>query len=188
VSKEATAKDLWEKLGKLYQSKSLVNKLFLRKKLYNLRMRDGDSVVEHLNAFNIVVSQLVSIEIKISNEDKCISLLCFLPGSRDSLVVAIGSNTTALKFDEVVSSLFSKDMRQKNMEGQSTNSLFARGRSQEMNRSNFSSERSKSKGRSNSPKNFVRVCWRCGKEGHYKKQCRYKVEKKKGSEEYHSTE
>jgi hypothetical protein len=56
VSKEATTKDLWDKLGKLYQSKSLVNKLFLRKKLYNLRMRDGDSVVEHLNAFNTVVS------------------------------------------------------------------------------------------------------------------------------------
>ena len=56
VSEEATTKDLWEKLGKLYQSKSLVNKLFLRKKLYNLRMRDGDSVAEHLNAFNTVVS------------------------------------------------------------------------------------------------------------------------------------
>jgi hypothetical protein len=56
VSEEATAKDLWEKLGKLYQSKSLVNKLFLRKKMYNLRMRDGDSVAEHLNAFNTVVS------------------------------------------------------------------------------------------------------------------------------------
>jgi hypothetical protein len=81
VSEEATTKDLWEKLGKLYQSKSLVNKLFLRKKLYNLRMRDGDSVVEHLNAFNTMVSQLVSVEIKISDEDKCISLLCSLPNS-----------------------------------------------------------------------------------------------------------
>jgi hypothetical protein len=117
VSEEATTKDLWEKLGKLFQSKSLVNKLFLRKKLYNLRMRYGDSVVEHLNAFNTVVSQLVSIEIKISNEDKCISLLCSLPNSWDSLVVSIGSNKTALKFDEVVSSLLSEEMRRKNMEG-----------------------------------------------------------------------
>jgi hypothetical protein len=56
VLEEATTKDLWEKLGKLYQSNSLVNKLFLRKKLYNLRMRYGDSVAEHLNAFNTVVS------------------------------------------------------------------------------------------------------------------------------------
>jgi hypothetical protein len=87
----------------------------------------------------------------------------------DSLVVAIGSNTTALKFDEVVSSLLSEEMRRKNMEGQSTNTLFARGRSQERNRSNSSSGRSKSKGRSKSPEKFVNVCWRCGKEGHYKK-------------------
>jgi hypothetical protein len=79
VSEDTTAKDLWDKLGKFHHSKSLVNKLFLRKKLYNLRMRDGDSVAEHLNAFNTVVSQLVYVEIKISNEDKCVSLLFSLP-------------------------------------------------------------------------------------------------------------
>ena len=53
---EAIAKALWGKLGTLYQCKSLVNKLFRRKKLYNLRIKDGDLVTEHLNAFNIVVS------------------------------------------------------------------------------------------------------------------------------------
>jgi hypothetical protein len=31
--------------------------------------------------------------------------------------VTIGSNTTALNFDELVSSLMSKEMRRKNMEG-----------------------------------------------------------------------
>ena len=56
VSGEATMKNLWENLGTLYQSKSLVNKFFLQKKLYNLRMKDGDSVTEHLNAFNTMVS------------------------------------------------------------------------------------------------------------------------------------
>jgi hypothetical protein len=153
----------------LYQSKSLVNNLFLRNKMYNFRMRDGDSVAEHLNAFNTVVSQLVYVEIKILDEDKCISFLCSLPNSWDNLVVAIGSNTNSLKFEELVSSLLLEEMRLNNMEGHSTNTLFARGRSQERNRSNFSSGRSKSKGRSKSPRKFVRVCWRCGKEGHYKK-------------------
>ena len=33
VSGEAMAKNLWEKLGALYQSKSLLNKLFLQKKV-----------------------------------------------------------------------------------------------------------------------------------------------------------
>jgi hypothetical protein len=188
VSEKDTTKYLWEKLGKLYQSKSLVNKLFLRKKLYNLRMRDGDSVAEHLNTFNTMVIQLVSVEIKILDEDKCISLLCSLLDSWDSLGVTIVSSTISLNFDEVVSSLLLEEMRWKNMEGQSTDTLFERGRSQEINRSKFSSERSKSKGRSKSPRELVKVCWRCGKEGHYKKQCRSKVEKKKGSEESPSTE
>ena len=56
VSEDATTRALWDKLGNLYQSKSLVNKLFLEKNLYNLRMNDGDLVTEHLNAFNTVVS------------------------------------------------------------------------------------------------------------------------------------
>ena len=74
------------------------------------------------------------------------------------------------------------------MEGHRTYALFARGRSQDRNRSKSSSGRSKSKGRFESPKKFVNVCWRCGKEGHYQKQCRYKVEKTKGSEESPSIE
>jgi hypothetical protein len=117
VSGEATTKALWDKFGTLYQSKSLVNKLFIWKKLYNVRMTDGDSVTEHLNAFNTVVSQLLFVDIKISEEDKCISLFLSLIDTWDSLVVAIGSNTTTLSFDDVVSSLFSEEMRGNNMEG-----------------------------------------------------------------------
>jgi hypothetical protein len=52
------------------------------------------------------------------------------------------------------------------MEGQSTNILFARGCFEERNISKFSSGISKSKGISKSPEKFVKVCWRCGKEGH----------------------
>eukprot|EP00253_Pinus_taeda_P003019 PITA_03019 len=123
VSGEAMVKALWDKLGTLYQFKSLMNRLFLQKKLYNLRMKDGDSVIEHLNTFNTMVSQLASIDIKISDEDKCINLLCSLPNSQDSLVIAIGSNATTLQFDEIVSSLLTEEMRQKNMESQNGDSL-----------------------------------------------------------------
>jgi hypothetical protein len=53
---EDSTKKLWDKLGSLYQLKSMVNKLFLKKKLFLLRMSDGSLVKEHLNAFNIVIS------------------------------------------------------------------------------------------------------------------------------------
>ena len=97
--------------GTLYQYESLVNKSLLWKKLYNLRMKDGDSVIEHLNAFNTVVSKLSSVDIKISDEDKCISLLCSLPDSWDNLVIAIGINTNTLKFNVTVSSFLSEKIR-----------------------------------------------------------------------------
>jgi hypothetical protein len=190
VSGESTTKELWDKLGNLYQSKSLVNKLFLRKKLYHLRMEDGDSVTEHLNAFNTLVSQLVSVNITIVEEDKCITLLCSFPDSWDNLVVAIGSTTqSTLKYEDVVSSLLSEEMRWKNMDGHSTDALFVRGRTQDMNPGKPSGGRSKSTGRSKSPGKSLRKCWKCGKTGHYKKDCKSKkVEKPKGFDSTSSTE
>jgi len=70
-------------------------------------------VTEHLKVFNTMVSQLLSVDIKISDEDECVSLLCSLPDSWDSLVIAIGRNATALQFDEIVSSLMTKEIRRK---------------------------------------------------------------------------
>eukprot|EP00253_Pinus_taeda_P026267 PITA_26267 len=90
-------------------------------------MKDGDSVTKHLNAFNTVVSQLAYVDIKSSDEDKCISLLCSLPGSWDSLVIAIGSNATASQFDEIVSFLLMEEMIRKNMESQNGDALFKEG-------------------------------------------------------------
>jgi hypothetical protein len=81
VSGECSAKKQWEKLRSLYQLKSPVKKLFLKNKLYLLRMSDGSSVTEHLNVFNTIIIHLSSMDIKINEEEKYISLSCSLPDS-----------------------------------------------------------------------------------------------------------
>ena len=100
-----------------------------------------------MNAFNIVARQLLSIDIKISDEDKCISLFCSLLDSWDSLVIAIGSNATTMQFDEIVSSLLTEEMTQKNMESQNGDALSVRGRYQNRNKNESLSGRSKSLGK-----------------------------------------
>jgi hypothetical protein len=114
-------------------------------------MSDGSSVTEHLNAFNIVISQLLSVDIKITEEEKCISLLCSFPDSWDSLVMAIGSNSTTLMLEDVVASLLSEEMRWKNMEGSTKDALMVRGRPIDRDKGKFSGRKSKLKGRSKSP-------------------------------------
>jgi hypothetical protein len=127
VLDEDSTKKLWDKLGSLYQSKSLLNKLFLRKKMCILRMSEGSSVTKHLNVFNTIIIQLSCVDIKIIEEEKCISLLCSFPDSWESLVMAIGRNSITLVIEYMVASLLSKEIRRKNMEGLTKGALVVRG-------------------------------------------------------------
>ena len=86
VRGEKTASGLWAKLESLYQSKSLLNRILLKKRFYSLKMKEGAKVSEHLNTFNYILSQLESIGVKMDDEAKAVTLLCTLPDSYDNLV------------------------------------------------------------------------------------------------------
>ena len=61
ILKETTTEGLIKVLAKLYEKPSASNKVFLMKRLFNMKMSEGGSVVDHLNDFNIVTSQLSSV-------------------------------------------------------------------------------------------------------------------------------
>jgi hypothetical protein len=115
------------------------------------------------------------VDIKITEEEKWISLLCYFPNSWDSLVMAIGSNTTTLTLKDVVASLLSEEMRRKNMEGSTKDDLVVRVQSVERDKGKFSDINSKSKGRLKSLVRSTRRCWKCGKSGNYKKECKLRA-------------
>jgi len=43
-------------------TKSLSNKLFMKKQLYSLKMKECTSILQHLNAFNRILSDLLALE------------------------------------------------------------------------------------------------------------------------------
>jgi hypothetical protein len=49
-------KKLMDALDKLYEKPSVSNKLFLIKRLFNMKMLEGGSIVDHLNEFNMVIN------------------------------------------------------------------------------------------------------------------------------------
>ena len=70
-------------------SKGLSSKLFMKKQLYSLRMKEGTPILQHLNAFNRILCDLLALEVKIEEEDKSLMLLSSLPSSYDHLTTTI---------------------------------------------------------------------------------------------------
>ena len=58
IAREKSASAAWKKLEELYSTKSLTKCLYLKKKLYNLRMVKGTSVKQHLDEFNSIIMDL----------------------------------------------------------------------------------------------------------------------------------
>jgi len=61
VVREKTVEYLWHKLHDLYEKNTTSNKVLLIKKLYNLKMKEGALVAQHLNEFNIITTHLYVI-------------------------------------------------------------------------------------------------------------------------------
>jgi hypothetical protein len=65
VMHEKSVATLWKKWEELYMTKSLVNKLRLKERLYTIRMSEGTSMQSHLNKFNSIIVDLESLDVKI---------------------------------------------------------------------------------------------------------------------------
>jgi len=160
-------------LDKLYEKPSASNKVFLMKRLFNMKMVEGGSVTDHLNEFNMVTSQLTYVNVNFDDEVRALLILCSLPESWNGLVMAVsnsvsGSNT--LKFDDVVSVILSEEMRRKSTCETSGNALMVENRGRQKERGKSSGNRGKSKHDRSKSKGRIE-CWNCRKKGHVKKDC-----------------
>lgn len=103
-----------------------------------------------------------------------------LPSRYDQLKETLKYGREVIKVDEVASSARSKEKELKDVLGTrgSSEGHFARGRSEHRSsQSGYGKNRSfKSRSKSGERK---KVCWICGKEGHYKKQCYKWLERNK---------
>ncbi|KAJ0080954.1 hypothetical protein Patl1_12169 [Pistacia atlantica] len=128
VMDQDMTKGLWQKLENLYLSKSLVNVLFYRKKLYNLLLHDEDSFAAHLDNFNTLVNQLLAMDVQLIEGEKVVTLLCSLSNTWDNLIVVIGGvGSIEMLWETVCFTLLAGDMQQIGSESLSRDALTARG-------------------------------------------------------------
>jgi len=75
-------------------------------------MNEGTTVLEHLNFFNEVISELLTIDVKIDEEDKTLILLSSLPESYDHIVTTMFYSKKNL-IKEVTSTLLSNEIKKR---------------------------------------------------------------------------
>ena len=72
---------VWKKLSDQFQKKTWANRLVLRQRLHSLRLKDGDSVQEHVKAMTELFIELSVIGDEVTEEDRVVYLLASLPDS-----------------------------------------------------------------------------------------------------------
>lgn len=82
IFREITTLGIWNKVEALCMKKSLVHRLFIKKRLYTFSMIKGISMQKHIDIFNIVILNLEGVEnTKFGDKDKAFLLLSSLPKS-----------------------------------------------------------------------------------------------------------
>ena len=143
---------VWKKLKDQFQKKTWANKLELRRKLYSLRLKEGESVQKHIRAMTEIFEGLAVIDAPVSEEDRVVHLLASLPDSFSVLVTALEANSeTVPKMEVVTERLLHEEqkMKEKGAGDDGRKAFVAKG----------------------NPKRQL-TCHYCRKPGHFKRDCR----------------
>jgi hypothetical protein len=103
VAEKKTTRKIWVTLTKLYESKFLYNNIFLKMRLYTLRMIETTTMIDHINTIRTLFSQLTMLGQQIE-KNKCAKLLLQSQlDLYDQLIINLTNNILIdyLVFDDV---------------------------------------------------------------------------------------
>ena len=81
ILKEKKIEGVMSTLDKLYEKPLSSNKVILMKCLFNMNISEGGSIVDNINEFNMITSQLSFVKVKFDDEVRDVLILSALPES-----------------------------------------------------------------------------------------------------------
>nr|XP_016479728.1 PREDICTED: uncharacterized protein LOC107800975 [Nicotiana tabacum] len=173
IINDKTTAGLMKALSNMYEKPSASNKVYLMRRLLNLKMTEGGSVTEYINEFNIILTQLSSVNRTIDDKIRALILLSSLPESWSAIVTAVSSSSgsTKLKLNDIRDLVLSEDIHRRESSDSPVSSFNteSRGKSNQRGQS-YGRGGSKSKRRGQSKNRKDITCWNCDKKGHYSSQ------------------
>ena len=102
---------VWKLFSEQSQKVMWAYKLALRRRIHSLRLKEGESVQDHVKAITAIFNKLSMIGDDIQDEDRVIYLLASLPKSFDMLVTALEASVKVLEMSTVVDRLLHKEQK-----------------------------------------------------------------------------
>lgn len=162
-------------------TKSIENRLYLKKRLFRFDYKKGISMNEHLNNFNKIIADLKNLDVQIDDEDKTLLLLNSLPDTYDHLINTLLYGKKKIKYVDVSNALVNNEFRRKdkyaNMDS-TLEALTVRCRTNNRRYTRREKSCSKSRGRSSDRRRLAKdECVACRQKGNWAKDCPHKDKK-----------
>ena len=145
--------------GAVSKQRNRSNKLALRRRLNNLRLKEGESVQKHVKAMTELSNELSAIGAPMEEEDKVVTLLASPPDSFNMLVTLLEANAEVPSMEVLTERLIHEDRKANEWETASPEKLFLGKKSKK------------------GP-----LCYGCSKFGHIRRYCK-ELDKSKHTKE-----
>lgn len=110
----STAFSMIKNLESIFERKSILSKLFIRKKLLQLKYQDGQDLQEHFSSFDSLIRDLESTGSKLEEEDKVCHLLLTMSRAYDTVITVLETSSAQLSVEFVKSKLLDYELKMKN--------------------------------------------------------------------------
>jgi transposase InsO family protein len=161
VSGASTAREMWDQLTMVKESKGQLGMLATRRALYRATAEEGFEMVGHISRLRQLQEELHIFGNLVSDEDFVMILLTSLPESWDNYTTSLfgsSGNKPTIKSHELVAVLLEEDRRRKARSGESSGTAL------------HAHAKARGKFGDDNP-NKDKECFNCRKKGHVKGDC-----------------
>ena len=111
VTSCTTPKDVWDTLRAQFERNTMANKLFLKRQYFTTKMREGNSVQDHLKCMKEISDKLAALGSAVAEEEQVVALLISLPPSYATLVTALEAKGDELSLAFVQQALVNEEQK-----------------------------------------------------------------------------
>ncbi|KAL6547209.1 hypothetical protein OROMI_022930 [Orobanche minor] len=172
-----SAKELWDSLEAKYMAEDASSKKFLVGNFINYKMVDSRPVMEQYNELLRILGQFAQYEMKMNESISVSSIIDKLPPSwrefknnlkhkEELTLVELGSH---FQIEQSIRDMEKVSVGDAKTMAGSTVNMMEEGESSKANKGKRKFQGNNSKAPNKKPK---LTCWKCGKTGHFKKDCK----------------